>query len=92
MGRLFEHPALLAVVILLIILLFGAPKLPIMARSLGQSMRVFKSEVDEMKSDSSQENKNGGSEGVVVANKDHIGTSNSSTETTGVKEEYSHRQ
>ena len=55
MGQLFSHPATIIVVILLIVLLFGAPKLPGMARSLGQSMRIFKSEVEGMKSDSKKE-------------------------------------
>lgn len=36
------HAIILLVVILL---LFGAPKLPALARSLGQSMKIFKSEV-----------------------------------------------
>ena len=35
----------------LALLLFAAPKLPAMARSLGQSMRIIKSEVKEMKND-----------------------------------------
>ncbi|MDR8018631.1 twin-arginine translocase TatA/TatE family subunit [Nesterenkonia aerolata] len=35
----------LAIVALLILLLFGAPKLPGLAKSVGQSMRIFKSEV-----------------------------------------------
>lgn len=39
---------LLAIVIVLL-LLFGWKSLPNMARSLGQSMRIFKSEVDQMK-------------------------------------------
>jgi len=33
------------IVIVLIILLFGAPKLPGLARSLGQSLNIFKSEM-----------------------------------------------
>jgi sec-independent protein translocase protein TatA len=33
------------IVIVLIILLFGAPKLPGLARSLGQSLKIFKSEM-----------------------------------------------
>ncbi|MBP2414639.1 sec-independent protein translocase protein TatA [Arthrobacter stackebrandtii] len=37
------------------ILLFAAPKLPGMARSLGQSMRIIKSEVKEMKNDGKAE-------------------------------------
>lgn len=40
------HFLLLLVVLLL---LFGAPKLPQLARSLGQSMRIFRGEVDQMK-------------------------------------------
>ena len=35
----------------LALLLFAAPKLPAMARSLGQSMRIIRSEVKEMKND-----------------------------------------
>ena len=33
------------IVVVLIILLFGAPKLPGLARSLGQSLKIFKSEM-----------------------------------------------
>ncbi|MGZ3272041.1 MAG: Sec-independent protein translocase subunit TatA [Croceibacterium sp.] len=43
------------IVIAVFVLLFGAKKLPDAARSLGQSMRIFKSEVKEMKSDSKPE-------------------------------------
>ncbi|BAV88132.1 twin-arginine translocation protein TatA [Rothia aeria] len=57
MGQIFSHPATIIVVILLIVLLFGAPKLPGMARSLGQSMRIFKSEVEGMKSDGKEAKK-----------------------------------
>lgn len=39
-----------AVIILaIILLLFGAPKLPALAKSLGQSMKIFKSEVKSSK-------------------------------------------
>ncbi|MCD1143816.1 Sec-independent protein translocase subunit TatA [Kocuria sp. LUK] len=51
MGRLFDSPVMLLIILLVVLLLFGAPKLPGMARSLGQSMRIFKSEVKEMKKD-----------------------------------------
>lgn len=51
MGRLFDNPMFIVLILLVIVLLFGAPKLPGMARSLGQSMRIFKSEVKEMKDD-----------------------------------------
>ncbi|MCQ2000769.1 Sec-independent protein translocase subunit TatA [Arthrobacter zhaoxinii] len=40
------------VIVVLAILLFGAPKLPGLARSLGQSLRIFKSEVRQMKDES----------------------------------------
>lgn len=51
MGRLFDSPLTLVLILVVILLLFGAPKLPGMARSLGQSLRIFKSEVKEMKRD-----------------------------------------
>lgn len=41
------------IVVVLIILLFGAPKLPALARSLGQSLKIFKSEVKADKPDES---------------------------------------
>ena len=48
------------IVIAVFVLLFGAKKLPDAARSLGQSMRIFKSEVKEMKSDPKPEAENAG--------------------------------
>ena len=41
----------LVIIIVLALLLFGAPKLPGLARSMGQSLRIFKSEVRQMKDD-----------------------------------------
>ena len=41
----------LLIIVLVVLLLFGAAKLPNMARSLGRSMRIFKSEMKEMKND-----------------------------------------
>ena len=46
------HWAILAVVV---ILLFGAKKLPDAARSLGKSMRIFKSELREMQTENKSE-------------------------------------
>lgn len=43
----------LLILILVVLLIFGAPKLPGLARSLGQSMRIFRSEVKAMKDDDS---------------------------------------
>jgi sec-independent protein translocase protein TatA len=47
---LFEGPHLV-ILIVVIALLFGWKRLPDAARGLGRSIRVFKSEVDEMKKD-----------------------------------------
>jgi sec-independent protein translocase protein TatA len=47
----------LIIIIVLALVLFAAPKLPSMARSIGQSMRIFKSEVREMKKDGASETK-----------------------------------
>ena len=44
-------PAHLMIVVLALVVLFGWKRLPDMARSLGRSARVFKSEVDEMRND-----------------------------------------
>ena len=46
------HWAILAVVV---ILLFGAKKLPDAARSLGKSMRIFRSELREMQTENKSE-------------------------------------
>lgn len=55
MGRLFDGPWPIVIIIVVALLLFAAPKLPAMARSLGQSMRIIKSEVKEMKNDGKTE-------------------------------------
>lgn len=39
----------LVILLAVVLLLFGAPKLPGLARSIGQSMRIFRSEVKTMK-------------------------------------------
>lgn len=44
----------LIVLVIAFILLFGWKNLPNVARSLGESMRVFKKEVDDMKTDNAQ--------------------------------------
>ena len=47
-GNAFGWPHLI-VILVVILLLFGAPKLPGLAKSLGQSMRIFRKEVSTMK-------------------------------------------
>lgn len=51
MRNFFDNPVLLLVLVLLIVVIFGAKRLPDAARSLGRSMRIFKAEVKEMKDD-----------------------------------------
>jgi sec-independent protein translocase protein TatA len=51
MGNLFHSPAHILILVLVIVVLVGWKKLPDAARSLGRSMRIFKSEVEEMKKD-----------------------------------------
>ena len=53
----------IVIIIALAILLFGAPKLPGLARSVGQSLRIFKSEVKQMKDEN---NTDGGSAAPTV--------------------------
>lgn len=48
-------PTQILIIVLILILLFGAKKLPDAARSLGRSMRVFRSEVKEMKHESERD-------------------------------------
>jgi sec-independent protein translocase protein TatA len=50
MGFLKE-PSHILLVVLVIVILFGSRRLPDVARGLGQSMRIFKSEVKQMKDD-----------------------------------------
>lgn len=49
-GNAFGWPHLL-IILAVILLLFGAAKLPALAKSLGQSARVFKGEMKAMKTD-----------------------------------------
>jgi sec-independent protein translocase protein TatA len=51
---LFEKPAFL-ILLLIVLLLFGAKRLPDLARGVGRSMRIFKAETDGLKTDSAGE-------------------------------------
>ena len=50
-GDLFDSPWKIAIIALVIIVLFGSKKLPHAARSLGQSMRILKREVQGLHED-----------------------------------------
>ena len=56
------------IVLVVILLLFGAPKLPALAKSLGQSLKIFKSEV-RPGDDSADKADNQGSEGPAAPQK-----------------------
>ena len=48
LGNAFGWPHIVGLLVIVLIL-FGAPKLPGLARSIGQSMRIFRSELKTMK-------------------------------------------
>lgn len=49
--NLLDHPLNLLIVVVVIAVLVGWKRLPDVTRSVGRSMRIFKSEVAEMKND-----------------------------------------
>lgn len=59
MGAL--KPWHIIILVVVILLLFGSRKLPDMARGLGRSMRILKSETEAMKSDKSDPDTDGDS-------------------------------
>ena len=48
-------PTHIVVLLVLVLLVFGSSKLPDIARSVGQSMKVFKKEVKELRDDDSKD-------------------------------------
>jgi sec-independent protein translocase protein TatA len=53
-GDLFDSPWKILIIAVVIIVLFGSKKLPHAARSLGQSMRILKREVQDLHEDDSE--------------------------------------
>jgi TatA/E family protein of Tat protein translocase len=49
-----REPSHILLLLIVVVVLFGAKRLPDSARSLGRSMRIFKSELKEMKNDDDQ--------------------------------------
>ncbi|WP_353950055.1 Sec-independent protein translocase subunit TatA [Knoellia sp. S7-12] len=74
-------PEIIIIAVLLIVI-FGWKRLPDAARSLGRSARVFKSEVDEMKSDGKDKKPSETVPGETV----HRGTSPTPTATSPIDE------
>ncbi|MCG7426927.1 Sec-independent protein translocase subunit TatA [Helcobacillus sp. ACRRO] len=60
-----KSPWIIGGLIVLAILLFGAGKLPSLARNLGQSMRIFKSEVEELRNDDERRGPNAAKDDAV---------------------------
>jgi sec-independent protein translocase protein TatA len=58
-GDLFDSPWKILIVALVIIVLFGSKKLPSAARSLGQSMRILKREVQGLHEDEPESDRSG---------------------------------
>lgn len=48
----FRNPYVWMILILLIVLLFGASRLPDITRNIGKSLKIFKEEVRDLKDDS----------------------------------------
>jgi TatA/E family protein of Tat protein translocase len=46
-----REPSHILILLLVVVILFGAKRLPDSARSLGRSLRIFKSEVKELNKD-----------------------------------------
>lgn len=45
------EPIHILILVIVILLIFGAPKLPMIAKNIGKSLKVFKSEVDDLRGD-----------------------------------------
>jgi len=52
-----REPSHILLLLLVLVILFGAKRLPDSAKSLGKSMRIFKSEMKEMKDESKDSDK-----------------------------------
>ncbi|NQX17909.1 Sec-independent protein translocase subunit TatA [Rathayibacter sp. VKM Ac-2857] len=73
----------LVIILAVILLLFGAPKLPQLARSVGQSMRIFKSEVKTMKDEDGTERNDATGSTTATGTTNSTGTASSTGTTTG---------
>ena len=59
-----REPSHILLLLIVVVLLFGAKRLPDSARSLGKSLRIFKGEMKEMKNDG--EEKKDGTDGSAA--------------------------
>jgi TatA/E family protein of Tat protein translocase len=58
-----REPSHILILLIVVVILFGAKRLPDSARSLGRSLRIFKSEMKDMKEDGND--KKDGSDGAA---------------------------
>ena len=78
MGNLFAGPHLW-IILIIIVLLFGAAKLPALAKSLGQSARLFKGEMKALKEDDAPTTDAASAEASTVNSVKPSGESNQDT-------------
>ena len=57
-----REPSHILILLIVVLVLFGAKRLPDSARSLGRSMRIFKSEMKEMTAEEKKANEEGKTE------------------------------
>jgi TatA/E family protein of Tat protein translocase len=57
-----REPSHILILLIVVLVLFGAKRLPDSARSLGRSMRIFKSEMKEMTTEEKKANEEGTTE------------------------------
>jgi len=57
-----REPSHIFILLIVVLVLFGAKRLPDSARSLGRSMRIFKSEMKEMTAEEKKANEEGTTE------------------------------
>jgi TatA/E family protein of Tat protein translocase len=57
-----REPSHILILLIVVLVLFGAKRLPDSARSLGRSMRIFKSEMKEMNQDEKKNGEEGSTE------------------------------
>jgi sec-independent protein translocase protein TatA len=90
LGNTFGLPHLI-IILVIILLLFGAPKLPGLARSIGQSMKIFRTEVksDDKAGDKGHSDKNqGDTAGDSTSTSDKPQSDQSGTSSTQSKTEH----
>ncbi|WP_152346445.1 MULTISPECIES: twin-arginine translocase TatA/TatE family subunit [Brevibacterium] len=82
----------IAIVILIIVIIFGAPKLPQLARSLGQSMKIFKSEVKDLRGDEDESGTSKTTEPGALNQNSSTDSAAATGETTGTEESRREKQ